>query len=147
MIRPVVPHALDEPRNGRIPCEDGGPQAILDLLEQIVRLGANVEAADGMGKTPLIYASILGEPKSVEMLAQHADLEVTDYEGQTALIFAAQGGNEKAALALLQRGASPDVQDKNCNSLWEAAELEGHASLGRAIVAEVEKLGRTVRRA
>ena len=48
---------------------------------------------------------------------------------------------------LLQAGASPDVQDKNCNSLWEAAELEGHASLGRAIVAEVEKLGRTVRRA
>ena len=110
----------------------------LSILESIIRMGAYVEAADGTGRTALMYAAILGDSTTVEMLAQHSELEVTDYEGQTALCFAVVSGKEKATMLLLERGASPDVKDRKGDSLWVAAEIEGFPSLGKAVQARAQ---------
>jgi len=105
------------------------------IIERMIKMGANVEAADGTGRTALMYAASLGDVASVEVLAQHADLEVTDYEGQTAVVYATMAGREKAAQVLLQHGANTNVRDRHGNMLWQVAEAEGHYALGKMIQA------------
>jgi len=96
------------------------------MVDQVIRMGANVEACDSSGRTALMYAATLGDVGTVQVLAAHADTHATDYEGQTALVYATLGGHEQVVQVLLDYGADPHVKDRAGNALWVAAELEGH---------------------
>lgn len=97
----------------------------LEFAEALLRLGADVNAADFNGKTALMYGA---KPRSREemrmektaekqiqliqaLIASGADLEATSKTGQTTLILAAEYGLPEVVSLLLQLGANPDHQD------------------------------------
>lgn len=79
---------------------------------QLIRLGANVNARDKSGRTPLMMAALWGHSRCLAVLAlKGADLHQQDNAGQTALHHAVQGSSAEAATALIRLGA--DVAVKN----------------------------------
>ncbi|KAM6229215.1 LOW QUALITY PROTEIN: ankyrin repeat domain-containing protein 35 [Spheniscus humboldti] len=87
------------------------PQCVKVLL----RYGANEGHVDGQNRTPLHWAASSGCASSVLLLCDHeALLDVTDAHGQTPLMLAARG-NRCICAQLLQRGADPNLADKDKN--------------------------------
>ena len=65
-----------------------------DVTQVLIDAGADIEAKDGLGFSPLLRASILGKFAIVKMLVEAgADVRVTDNEGNTCLILAENSGH------------------------------------------------------
>ena len=61
-----------------------------DSVAWLIRLGANAKAADFMGVTPLMIATLRDYPGCVEALLPFSDAMAVDGQGATALIYASQ---------------------------------------------------------
>jgi ankyrin repeat protein len=92
----------------------GAGRALLDAaragevkkVKALVTAGADVNAADGAGTTPLMAASAAGQTFALAALADAgADLDLRDRLGRTALDLALAAGNEDAVRLLRRRGA------------------------------------------
>jgi ankyrin repeat protein len=84
---------------------DGDVQAVIKLIEA----GADVNARDAEGNTPLILASFYAAPQCVELLLEKgADPNVANRSGVTALIRAAT--NYKKTRLLIDAGAKVGVR-------------------------------------
>jgi ankyrin repeat protein len=78
------------------------------LLDQ----GADVNARDEEGSTPLLWAVLSGRREVVElMVAGGADVNRPNLEGETPLHWASTTGNTVVAEYLLARGAEVNVRD------------------------------------
>ncbi len=74
--------------------------------------GADPDAADKKGDTPLIIAARSGYNEgAAELLKGHAQVDRTNRLGETALIVAVQQRNAPIVSTLLKLGANPDRQD------------------------------------
>ncbi len=82
-----------------------------DLARWLVGQGADIEAKDIYGRTPLHNraSSLFGNVET--LLALGADVHVLDNDGATPLHHAAQFANLDAVRRLLERGARADVLD------------------------------------
>ena len=100
----------------------------LDVVQQLVAAGANVQAKDRYGATPLHQAAYAGKPDIVRFLIEHGSpVDVADTNGKTPLMEAPFGGNVLAAEVLLAHGANPNIKDKDGkNALYWA--LQGSCS-------------------
>lgn len=79
-----------------------------ELLDQ----GADANARDEEGSTPLLWAVLSGRREVVElMVAGGADVNCPNLEGETPLHWAATTGNTAVAEYLLSRGAEVNVRD------------------------------------
>ncbi|MEK7801635.1 MAG: ankyrin repeat domain-containing protein [Pseudomonadota bacterium] len=89
---------------------DGGLGKTLALLAQ----GANIEATDNNGNTPLLLAGGMHGTKIVlALLAQGANIEATNNNGNTPLLLAAaRGGDTDTVLCLLAQGANIEATNK-----------------------------------
>src|SRR4051812_39143023 len=68
--------------------------------------GADVNATDERGSTPLIEAARYGHDDVARaLLAAGADTKARDRDGKTALMLAVQGGNDDVVRVLKQAGA------------------------------------------
>ena len=71
-------------------------------MQQLLAQGADTEAKDEFGHTPLLNAALGGHEAVVQqLLAQGADIDAKDESGWTPLSYAAEGGHE-AVVRLLQ---------------------------------------------
>jgi ankyrin repeat protein len=86
----------------------------LDVVQLLLKMGANIETKSKDGITPLMAAvSEMGRNDVVQQLVAHgADLEAEDIEGRTPLVRAAAAGNVDAVRLLLQRGTGTDVHQQ-----------------------------------
>lgn len=82
----------------------------LTALTAMVERGADVNARNDAGQTPLMLAATQsGSEKLIELLVfQGADIRARDKSGMTALMHAAAKGDVQNAEQLLQLGADPD---------------------------------------
>ena len=81
-------------------------------VEALIAAGANVNAANRYGVTPLSQACINGNAQMVEaLLKAGADANTFQHEGQTALMTAAKAGNADAVKALLDHGAEVNAKE------------------------------------
>ena len=80
-------------------------------LAYSLRLGANVNNADDLGETPLMYGARNGCIAVLSLLEHGASVELKDSAGETGLMKAADGCQDEALAALLQYGASKQDQD------------------------------------
>lgn len=85
------------------------PEALVALLEQ----GANPNAVDIYGFTPLIEAAIANRLDLAQCLVQYgADCKARDLTGGTALHWAAENNNVPLCRFLLEQGADPNAYNQ-----------------------------------
>ena len=108
-----------------------------DMVQLLIRAGANVKATNRYGATPLWLASVNGNAKTIAMLLEAgADARSANGDGETALMVAARTGKTDAVNLLLARGADPNVKEGwrgQTALMWAAA--EGHAAVIETLVA------------
>lgn len=124
-VRLDFDHSLIEPVQTEMPVDvngkspNGSPHllsAVLhhdwDVLDALLRAGANVNATDTNGTTALMIAASNDDLPAVERLIQAgASVNARDSMGTTALMRAADVGNKDVVQRLLAAGADPGVRD------------------------------------
>jgi len=98
--------------------------------------GANVNARNNRGETPLQLASNLGFVEGVETLIKlGAKVDEPNSTGETPLIAATHRKDAAMARVLLKAGANPRRNDNSGRSATDYAELDGRAN---PVLAEIE---------
>ena len=78
-----------------------------EIADLLLKAGADLNARDDAGFTPLQDAALAGKVDAVRMLLEHgADINAGDRDsGATALYMAATMGREDVVMVLLEKGA------------------------------------------
>jgi uncharacterized protein len=109
----------------------------IEIVQLLIRAGANVKATNRYGATPLWLASLNGNAATIGVLLEAgADPSAASDEGETALMVAARTGKIDAVSLLLARGADPNVKEQwrgQTALMWAAA--EGYAPVIETLVA------------
>jgi len=107
-----------------------------EMVDQLVRAGANAKAVTRYGVTPLSLACTNGSGALVErLLAAGADANATLPGGETPLMTASRSGSLAVVKSLLAHGASVNAKDETRGQtalMWASA--EGHAEVAQALV-------------
>ncbi|MBF2761402.1 MAG: ankyrin repeat domain-containing protein [Ectothiorhodospiraceae bacterium AqS1] len=83
-----------------------------ELVGELIRLGADVNALNDNGGTALMFAAISGDPETISLLIEHgAKIDHRGHFDWTALMVAASKGHAEGIRILLDHGANPAGQD------------------------------------
>ena len=98
----------------------------LTWMSFLISKGANVNARDAKGVTPLVQATNLGFVEGVDLLITNkARVDESNNAGETPLITAVHNRSIPLIRALLKAGANPDRADNSGRSARDYALLEG----------------------
>jgi ankyrin repeat protein len=106
-----------------------------EMAGLLVRSGANVNATNLYGVTPLSLASVNRNAVIVKaLLDAGANPNASQAGGETVLMTAARAGSVDSVKALLARGANPNARERRDQTalMWAAA--EGHAAVVQALI-------------
>lgn len=95
-----------------------------EIVELILKSGANVNAKNKDGFSALKYATSYNHEDTVKLLLSYdANANIADRDGRTPLMIAAQKGNKEMVLSFLNSGAEINAADKSgVTALTEAAQ-------------------------
>ena len=111
-----------------MPTDNGGDCAA--CFELLCDAGANLEATDFLGNTPLHCAVWRGNVGLLSLLVQSGvNVDATTNDGATALHVAALPGATDCVEVLLAAGATPNLLDKNGRTPFRIAITQGHSRL------------------
>lgn len=94
-----------------------------NIIKILLENGANPNATDGDGWTPLMFACVGdAEAETIHMLSESgADLNLKNKDGRTALMETADRGYIAVVQALLECGANPLVRDNQGRTALDIA--------------------------
>ena len=102
----------------------------------LIRAGADVNAANAYGVTPLYFAATNGSAQMTELLLQAgADPNAALPTGETVLMTAARTGELATVQALLARGADVEARERDLGQtalMWALAER--HVDVARLLI-------------
>ena len=105
----------------------------LPTLLALAKLGADLNAADEEGRTPMLLAAQNGREESVRMLAElGADIDGADKDGRTPAWTAAENGHEEAYRALVELGASASRAEESRLASQSAVRMRSGGGGARA---------------
>eukprot|EP00753_Platysulcus_tardus_P012864 PLAT3561.1.p1 GENE.PLAT3561.1~~PLAT3561.1.p1 ORF type:complete len:249 (+),score=76.34 PLAT3561.1:105-851(+) len=110
------------------------------VVEALSAAGAELEAADNGGQTPLFTASFNGHDEAVAaLIAAGADLNAVNKQGWTALITASYNGHKRVVELLMAAAADTAHKDNSGRTAEEWAVEQGHPELAAIIRAGADK--------
>jgi ankyrin repeat protein len=93
-----------------------------ELVELLLKSGADLKATDKSGKTALHWAAKSYNAEVVQLLLESgADIMAEDDTGQTPLHIAALDGDSEIVQLLLQSGADIEAMDNNGQTALQVA--------------------------
>lgn len=112
----------------------------ISWLSYLIGKGANVNASDDRGRTPLAVAVSLGWREGVSLLLEHkANPSTSNDAGETPLIFAVHRKDTDMIKALLEAGADPNRSDNSGRSARDYAAQEARGSAIASLLEEHAK--------
>ena len=93
-----------------------------NLVKRRLDNGADANETTGSGYTALMYASMYGTEKMVELLVPKSDAKASNNEGKTALMYAARFGNKKMVELLLPNSDAKASNKDGQTTLMYAAQ-------------------------
>ena len=113
--------------------------AARDGFETVTKLlldyGADVDAADNIGRTALIYAAEEGQETVTKLLLDYgADVAAAVINGRTALISAVAGGHETVTKLLLDHGADVAAALTNGRTALSYAVQRGYVAVTKLLL-------------
>ena len=111
-----------------------------DVAEALLRLGADVNAADADGVTALMWACSSGLAVYATLLQRGASVHAVSKSGDTPLLRACSVQMDQVALELLHRGASATAADKQGVTALKLC-CGRHADTMAAVALELRKRG------
>ncbi|XP_069688790.1 ankyrin-1-like [Periplaneta americana] len=107
----------------------------LEILQELIKLGAYLDVPGGDGKTPLQMAAYAGHFQIFQALIMAgANVSAVDKTGNTMLHFAAYGGNLKIVLEIITLGANSDAVNDYLQTPVHVAAEEGHLEIVKALI-------------
>ncbi|MCC6003775.1 MAG: ankyrin repeat domain-containing protein [Thermofilum sp.] len=104
-------------------------------VKELLSKGANVNARDERGHTPLHYAAMEGHAKVAKLLLERgADVNARDDMGWTPLHHAAAGGHANVARLLLDHGADVNARNEDGWTPLHRAAFGGHVDVARLLL-------------
>jgi hypothetical protein len=105
--------------------------ARVDLVEELLQRGVNLEAQDARGYTGLILAAFRGRIPILRLLVKAgANVNARDRHGNSVLLFAAQHGDTQIVKLLVDAGADLNVRGQNGYTALKVAKLTRHVDVG-----------------
>ncbi|XP_068454901.1 kinase D-interacting substrate of 220 kDa B isoform X2 [Clinocottus analis] len=128
--------------NGQTPLMLAAEQGSLEILQELLRRGANVNLDDVDCWSALVSAAKEGHLEVVkELLENSAYIEHRDMGGWTALTWAAYKGRVEVTELLLEHGANPNTTGQQYSVypiIWAAG--RGHADIVKVLLREGAKV-------
>jgi ankyrin repeat protein len=134
LITPV--YGQDAPSgDGSTPLHWAAHRDELPRVDQLIRGGANVNAANDIGATPLWAASVHGSAAVVKrLLDAGANPNAALVSGETPLMAAARAGRTDAVQALLAKGANANARGARGQTALMWAVAQKHADVVKALL-------------
>ncbi len=108
----------------------------IDVVRLLMDHGADLEAKDAFGRTPLTWTSIYGKIDVVKLLLNRgADIEGKDGYGRTSLSVASSRGRIDVVRLLLDRGADAGSKDNLGRTPLIYASMNHQLDVVRVLVA------------
>jgi cytohesin len=108
----------------------------LGRMKALVEQGADFNAQDELGWTPLCWAASCGQMEAAEFLiAKGADVQATTKDEATLLHQAALAGEVRLAELLISRGAGVNVKDKQGRTPLHKATSAGRKGMVELLIA------------
>lgn len=114
---------------------------LVRATEKMIQNGANVNAKDFAGGTPLHWIAVerFDNPCEELLLKAGIDLEIQDINGFTPLHLAAEKGNQKQCERLILAGASLEIKNGLGWNAAKMAEFKRHQELAAWLRCEQER--------
>jgi len=121
---PSVPAAASAATQATTDLHAAAWQGDAATVRRLAAAGADLNARDPFGSTPLIIAATFGRAEVARALVDAgADLGLRNAEGSTALHVAAFFGREAVVQALLSAGANRHLRNARERSAWDLATM------------------------
>ena len=97
-----------------------------EVIELLIDWGADVNASDLTGLTPLMGASIGGHAEAARVLLErNARVNAATVDGRTALMYSSMFRHKQVCLTLIAAGASVGARDRDGMSAADRARTHG----------------------
>lgn len=120
---------------GRTALQVASWQGNVEIVDLLLKHGANPNAQDAEGRPPMHSVAWTGNSKVGHRLleANGVNIDLACHQGATALSIAAQEGHANIVKMLLEKGANPNHIDKYGRSLVKVAGKHGHFNIVRIL--------------
>ncbi|MHB8632824.1 MAG: ankyrin repeat domain-containing protein [Thermoplasmatota archaeon] len=105
-------------------------QGRVEVIKDLAKRGAKVDAPDSFQRTALHVAADLGRTPAIEaLLDAGANVNARDRQGNTPIMMAAQKGRTDTVRLLLERGADTSVRPSHGFTALGIAQQNGHSKV------------------